>query len=80
MTVQDSLLNFVCANFMVEEDEIDLSSSLVDQGIIDSFGLVEIATFLRKEYGVVTESDDMNRQNFGSVVKIVAYTENRRTQ
>ncbi len=77
MDIQSKLIDFICRNFMVEEDEIDLGSSLVDQGIIDSFGLVEISSFLKKEYGVETSQGDMTRDNFGSVHKIVAYTESR---
>ena len=77
MTIKEKLLDFLCDNFIVEIDEIELDSSLVDQGIIDSFGLVEIAAFLKKEYGISTDSNEMNRQNFGSVERIVSYVENR---
>ena len=33
---------------MVEPDELNLEDSLVDQGIIDSIGLVEIAAFMKR--------------------------------
>ena len=71
--VREKLLDFICRNFMVEENEIDMDSSLVDQGIIDSFGLVEIATFLKKEFNVETTEKDMNRENFGSIEKLIIY-------
>ena len=58
---------------MVEEHEIDMNSSLVDQGIIDSFGLVEISAFLNKEIGVETLQEEMTRENFGSIEKILIY-------
>ncbi|NOY07364.1 MAG: acyl carrier protein [Spirochaetes bacterium] len=58
---------------MVEEYEIDLNSSLVDQGIIDSFGLVEISAFLKKEIGIETLQEEMTRENFGSIEKILIY-------
>jgi acyl carrier protein len=61
----------------VEEHEIDLNESLIEQGIIDSFGLVEISGFLKKEFGVETEQSDMNRANFGSIEKIVIYAERK---
>lgn len=71
------LIEFLCRSFLVEEDEIDLDESLVDQGIIDSFGLVEISTFITKRYGVTVEDDDMNRANFGSAKRITKYIEDR---
>ena len=71
--IRDKFLEFVCQNFIVEKEEINLDESMVDQGIIDSFGLVEIATFIEKEFGFIVKEEDMNRDNFGSVLKIVNY-------
>jgi acyl carrier protein len=75
--VKPGIVEFVCRNFLVEEHEIDFDESLVDQGIIDSFGLVEIATFIRKTWGLETEQSEMNRDNFGSITKIAAYVERK---
>lgn len=71
-------MDFICRNFMVEEGEFLLDESLIDQGIIDSFGLLEISTFLKKELGVETAQEDMNRENFGSFEKILAYSSRKR--
>lgn len=71
------ILDFVCRNFLVDEDEIIEDQSLVDQGIIDSFGLVEIATFLKKKYAVVTQETEMNRENYGSILKMADYVERK---
>lgn len=62
---------------MVEEDEIILDQSLVDQGIIDSFGLIEIAAYIENEYDITVPEEDMTRDNFGSTLKIIAYIKNR---
>ncbi len=77
MSIKQSLIEFICQNFMVEEHEIDMNESLVDQGIIDSFGLVEISGFLKRKFGIETEPADMNRNNFGSVEKIVIYVNSK---
>lgn len=71
--IQDILLNFITRSFMVDREEINLDKSLIDEGIIDSFGLVEIVTFLETEFCMVVADDDMNRDNFGSVSKIVNF-------
>ncbi len=75
--IQKDLTDFVCRNFLVEEGEIVLGESLVDQGIIDSFGLVEIAAFIKKKYTIVTGESEMNRDNFGSILKMAAYVERK---
>jgi len=71
--ILEKLLEFIVQNFQVEKDEIDLEKSLIDEGVIDSFGLVEIAGFINNEYAFVIADEDMHRDNFGSVNKIVQF-------
>ena len=72
---QDKLLDFISQQFSIDKDDINLEGSLVDQGVIDSFGFVEIATFLEQEYSIVITDAQLNRENFGSVTKIVNFVE-----
>jgi len=71
--IEQKLIIFICRNFIVEPDEFDLDNSLVDQGVIDSLGLVEISAFLEREFNITVAEADMNRNNFGSVKKMVAF-------
>ncbi len=71
--IQDKLVAFICESFMVEPDEFNLEESLVDQGVIDSIGLVEISAFIEEAFGIKVAETDMTRQNFGSVNKMVAF-------
>ena len=71
--ILERLLEFITRNFMVEREEIDLDKSMIDEGIIDSFGLVEIATFMEIEFGMKITEEQMIRENFGSVNKIVGF-------
>ncbi|MDC7222444.1 MAG: acyl carrier protein [Spirochaetales bacterium] len=73
MEIETKLLDFIAENFMVDREEIPLDKSLIDEGIIDSFGLVEIAAYMKKSHGFEVETEDMIRDNFGSVEKMVAY-------
>lgn len=75
--IRKKLLNFITATFFVDEDEIDLDHSLIDDGIIDSFGLVEIANLMKTAFQVTVAEDDMTRENFGSVNKMVEFIFNR---
>ena len=78
MEIKKSLLEFIAENFMVEIDEIPFDKSLIDEGIIDSFGLVEIAAYMKNTHGFEVETEDMVRDNFGSVEKMVSYIERRK--
>ena len=74
INVQEKLLDFICQVFCVEVEEIDLNKSLIDEGIIDSFGLIEISSFLENTFSIEVAETEMIRENFGSVCKIVDYT------
>ena len=75
--IRQKLLNFICETFFVEEDEIDLDNSMIDDGIIDSFGLVEISAFLQRTFSIIIVEEEMIRENFGSVNKIAAFTQSK---
>ncbi len=75
--IQEKLLYFITQTFMVERDDINLEKSMIDEGIIDSFGLVEIASFIENTFSIVVEDDDMIRDNFGSVIKIVNFIQKK---
>jgi len=79
-TIKSKLLEFICRSYMVEENEFDHDKSLVDQGIIDSFGLIEISSFLKQEFGIIVHEEEMNRSNFGSVLKLVSFVETKLKQ
>jgi acyl carrier protein len=69
------LKDFIISNYMIEEDDVKWNESLVDQGIIDSIGLIEIVTFLESTYDIKIVNSDIKRENFGSVILMVDYVE-----
>ncbi len=71
--IQEKLLDFIADCFMVEKEEIDIDKSLVDAGIIDSFGLIEICVFIEKEFSFSIKETQLTRENFGSVTRIVEF-------
>jgi acyl carrier protein len=71
--IKNELMDFLCRQFFVDQDDIILDESLVDTGIIDSMGLIEIASYIQKTYGFKVTEEQMNRDNFGSVIKIVDF-------
>ncbi|MBN2167150.1 MAG: acyl carrier protein [Marinilabiliaceae bacterium] len=71
--IQVDLLDFLCRQFYVDIEDIALDRSLVDTGIIDSMGLIEIASYIKKRYAYTVTNEEMNRDNFGSVIKIVDF-------
>ena len=78
--VREALLAFVSRSFMVAAGEIDQHRSLIDQGVIDSFGLVEITAFLAERFGVEVREEDMTRERFGSLERMARFVVGRRAE
>ena len=71
--IRESLLEFIPSQFLVDKEEIPVDKSLIDAGLIDSMGLVEISTFISQNYNFQITVDNMTRQNFGSVLLMVDF-------
>lgn len=48
-------------------------ASLVESGIIDSFGIAELVTFVEEEFGIVLAEDELVPDNLDSVSKLTAF-------
>jgi acyl carrier protein len=57
---------------------LDDATSLLDAGILDSTGAMEIVAFLEEEFGIVMADEDIVADNLDSVDRICAYVESRR--
>lgn len=75
--VRQRLAAFVVRNFNVSEGDINMDQSLIDQGIIDSFGLVEITAFIEESFAVKVLEKDMTREAFGSMNKMARFVSER---
>lgn len=73
--VKDNLIGFICRQFLVDAEDIQIDKSLVDTGIIDSMGLIEISSYIEQTYNFRVTEDKMNRKYFGSVLLIVDFIE-----
>jgi acyl carrier protein len=52
--------------------------SLVDAGILDSFGLADLIGMIERQYGVKVPDKDASMRSFESVDKIADYVARRR--
>jgi len=43
------------------------NESLLNNGLIDSLGILEVVAFIEKEFGIPVSDEDLLPENFGSV-------------
>ncbi len=72
MTLKQDLMKFIGKNLIPggEGTEIDDNEPLIDRGIIDSMGLLQIMTFIEERTGVRIPDDEVTPDNFQSVASI----------
>jgi acyl carrier protein len=80
MKLQQQIRDFVTANFYVADpNTLEDRTSLLDQGIIDSTGVLEVIMFIESTFGVTVEDSEMLPENLDSIERIAAFVA-RKTQ
>jgi len=71
-SVRDDIVNFVLTNFPTDHTAatLPLHESLVERGIIDSMGVVELVEFLEKRWSIVIDESEITRERMGGVIKM----------
>jgi acyl carrier protein len=54
------------------------SDSLLDKGIIDSTGVLELVGFLEEHFGVEVKDEDLVPENLDSINNLVNYLERKK--
>jgi acyl carrier protein len=73
--------SFLAENFPLGEDPSNLSAdaSLLEAGIIDSTGVLELVDFIEGTYAVTVEDEELLPENLDSIRSIVAFVERKRS-
>jgi len=69
------LREFIVKNLLFSASgyEFDDNVSFLDEGIIDSLGIIELVSFVESQYGVSVADRDLVPDNFDSIAKLTAY-------
>ena len=79
MTISaDAILEYFRDSLDVQTDGIQPDSALFSSGVIDSFALVSLLTFLESSCDIRIAPQDVNLDNFDSIERMMAYLERAR--
>lgn len=56
------------------------SDELLESGIVDSLGVLDLVAFLESEFGLQVSDDDLLPQNFRSIESMVRFAEQRKPE
>jgi acyl carrier protein len=75
--VRDAIKCFIIDNFMMGRNQEELvdSDSLLDKGIIDSTGVLELVGFIEEKFQVQVLDEELVPENLDSINKLVSFIE-----
>lgn len=74
MEIKEQVRTFVTSNFYVADPtSLDDAASLLDQGIIDSTGVLEVIFFIEETFGIKVEDSEMLPDNLDSIDRIANF-------
>jgi len=80
-TIKSEVRQFIVKSFLFGDDQkLEDNTSFLDQGIIDSTGVLELVEHLQQQYGIKVEDDELVPDNLDSIAAIAAYVERKRGQ
>lgn len=74
MDINEQIRTFVKSNFYVSDPTaLADGASLLDRGIIDSTGVLEVISFIEETFGIKVEDSEMLPDNLDSIERIVNF-------
>ena len=73
-TYRKQVRDFLVSNFYIAEANLlEVDTSLLDQGIIDSTGVLEVIGFIEETFGITVEDSELLPENLDSIEGIAQY-------
>ena len=75
MTIEAQIKDYIAKNLLFSEDGFSYSddTSFLQEGIVDSVGIMELVAFVGDQMGVEVEDQEIVPDNFDSVSRLAAY-------
>jgi len=77
--VKDKIRIFVVENFLFGNNEnLEDNTSFLEEGIIDSTGVLELVGFIEEEFAITVEDEELIPENLDSIKNVTAYLERKK--
>jgi len=72
--ISDSIRTFVLSKFpLARKRELQDGDLLLESGILDSMGVLEIVHFIEQEFGILVGDDELVPENFQSIQQLTEF-------
>ena len=71
---RERVRGFIVKNFLFGDDNgLKDDASFLDEGVIDSTGVLELVAFLENDFRITVEDDELTPENLDSIDNVVQY-------
>jgi acyl carrier protein len=76
--IEHELRRFVIDNFLYGQDgHLSNEASFLEEGIIDSTGVLELVSFLEEKYGIEVQDREMVPENLDSIHRLAVFLQRK---
>ena len=80
--IKGKIRDFIAANLLYSPDGFIYAddASFLQEGIIDSLGVMQLVEFVAKEFNLAVEQGEIVPENFDSVTRLAEFVQRRLTR
>jgi acyl carrier protein len=81
MEIRDKIKEYIVETFLFSDGgfNLDDDASFLDEGIIDSMGVLELIMFTEESFNIVVEDEEIKPENFDSVNNLYQYIQQKQS-
>lgn len=75
MVIENQIKDYIAKNLLFSDNGFPYpdEASFLDEGIVDSVGVMELVAFVEEKFGIKVDDLEVTPDNFDSVSKLAAY-------
>jgi acyl carrier protein len=77
--IKQQIIDFITTNFLFDDAEksLDEKDSLLETGVIDSTGVLELIAFIEETYEIKVEDEEIVPENLDTILDITYFIERK---
>jgi acyl carrier protein len=75
MDIENQIRHYISKNLLYSDNGFTFSDdvSFLEEGIVDSIGVLELVSFVEEEYKISVRDQDVTPDNFDSVTRLAGF-------
>jgi acyl carrier protein len=81
-SIEEEIRSFIVEALLFgrDTDNLNRTDSLLTKGIVDSTGVLELVSFVEREFDIMVDDAELVPANFDSIEQLASYVEHKRSE